>query len=273
MFWTRVLIYVGIVLGVWVIVHLLRLRLHRVYRLFCVFLIFEVLSRAIVSLNGLLHFSADYRILWLAVAAPGWILETWVVYALLEAVLANLPGVLSLSLFLLRVSFVVAGVAAIGVVLHLAQSEPASLGRLARAALLGIQVERAVGVLALLVLLGISLFVLWFPVQMPRNLLAFTAGLTVYFLFRTAAVLASSFLQPGAVDVLREVTLVVLPACYVYWALSISAKGELMRVRVGHSWSTPANRQSVLNELEKMNAALLRSVKNYPLQGNTKISS
>jgi hypothetical protein len=116
-----------------------------------------------------------------------------------------------------------------------------------------------VDILALLLLLAILSFVLWFPVQMPRNLIVFSAGLFIYFVFRTASDVSDAFLPQTAVDNLSNVSIVVLRICYIYWALSITASGEIAAVRIGHSWSAPADQDQVLRELEKMNAALLRT--------------
>ncbi len=259
---TRILLSIGIVLGLCVIVRLLSLRLHQVYRLFSAFLAFEVASTTAVMLGGVLHLRFDYRVVWLALAVPGWVLTLWMVYALLDAILANLPGVLSFSQFLLRIGFVIASAIAVVLVIDLSRSAPPVHGEMGRIALYGLLIERTVSVVALLVLLGISLFVLWFPVQMPRNILLFSIGLTIYFLFRTASILGAAFLPALAERDLREITLVVLPACCAYWMLAISAKGERSKIRVGRSWASPANRQDVIRELERMNAALLRGGKN-----------
>lgn len=257
--WTRAAVYVGIVLGLCVILRLLSLRLHKVYRLFSAFLAVEVTSELALAISTRLPM--DYRLCWIVLAIPGWILTLWTVYALLDAILAKLPGVLSLSQFVLRLGFLIAAAVACAVVLETPHLGPQVHGAFEEAILAGIQIERAVGVLALLALLAIEGFVLWFPVEMPRNLFAFTAGLTVYFLFRTATVLSIAFLPPHAQARLAQITMIVLPACYVYWIVSIHRSGEASQVRVGQSWAGSNNQELALLELERMNTALLRSVK------------
>jgi hypothetical protein len=260
MIWLRIPVYASICFSAWVIIRLLSLHLHRVYLVFCGFLAFELLSGVVAAINAALGSPIDYRLLWVTLAPPEWILTLWTIYTLLDAVLDKLPGVLSFSKRLLRIVFLISAVVAFGIALALLKFNviDASADMLAQAAAVGITLERTIGILALLVLIAILGFVLWFPVQMPRNLILFCSGLVVYFLFRTGSAFGDALLPPNQAAVISTASLIVLPACYVYWALSITLKGEKTIVAIGHGWSMGAQAQ-MIRELEDMNAALLRS--------------
>src|SRR5438270_6661310 len=90
------------------------LRLHRVYQIFCLFLLSELLG-SLLALLG--HFGPewlpDYRIVWMVGESVIWIFTLWTVYALLDAVLANLPGILRFSRKLLNGAFISAGILAL----------------------------------------------------------------------------------------------------------------------------------------------------------------
>lgn len=257
--WLQVPVYLGPVLGVAVIIRLLRLRLHRVYQVFCAFLAVEVVAGAVIWMSAALRLQYDYRVIWFALAPFSWVFTLLTVYALLGAILDQLPGVLSFSQFLLKISFFVAGGIGAAVAIQVTRGGPAVHGLWMKAVLFAVGMERAVSLIAVLVLLGIEAFVLWFPVRMARNLFVFSAGLTVYFLLRAVSVLGLGVLSHQQETLLSNITMSALTLCYVYWLATITARGELTEVQIGHSWSSEAQ-ESALRELERMNTILLRSV-------------
>ncbi len=123
-----------------------------------------------------------------------------------------------------------------------------------------IVMERIISSVALAVLLVMLAFVLWFPVQMPKNLVFFSFGFIVYFACKTALFLAHSFL-PG--EVARQVGtfgMLVIDLCFVYWLTAITREGESVPLRIGHRWKKD-EQQRLLEQLEGMNAALLRGAR------------
>ena len=251
-------------LAILLIVRLLILRLHSVYRVFSAFLLFDLLSSLITFLETLLHDPRlDYRITWMGLESISWILSLWVVYALLAAILANLPGILSFSRKLLNATFLVAFLIA------LLTAEPEySLGALSgpvdgidRAVRIVFVSERVVSMVALLVLVFIIAFILWFPVQMPKNLVIFSIGFIVYFAALTALLLAQSFWAHEISRTISNIILLVPTACYAYWAVLITAPGEERIVRIGHSWRGATEQKRLIGQLEAMNLALLRAAR------------
>src|ERR1700685_3385305 len=162
--------YISDALEFALIVRLLMLRLHSVYQVFCAFLLFDLFSSAVffVTTYARLH----YLVAWMALRPIAWVLSLWMVYALLDAMLVNLPGILRLSRKLLNFVFI----AALIVALFTARPEYSASGLATspaatnRAFGVVLVLERVISSAALLILLAILAFILWFPVQMPRNL-------------------------------------------------------------------------------------------------------
>ncbi|MBV9762019.1 MAG: hypothetical protein JO340_15760 [Acidobacteriaceae bacterium] len=255
--------YISGGLALALVMRLLLLRLHRVYKVFCAFLLFDLFSSAVffvLTYGSFAH--ADYRIVWMALRPAAWILSLWMVYALVDAVLANLPGIRRLSHKILNGAFV----GALLVALLTAEPEYAasklagSTDAVMRALGAAFVMERVIFMAALLVLLAVLAFILWFPVQMPRNLAVFSIGFTVFFLVTAALLLARTYLPGGSLSLFSDIATSVLAACYVYWLLFLNRAGETRPVRMGHSWG-PAEQGRLVGQLEAMNTALLRSVR------------
>lgn len=263
--WPHTAEIVSDVLTVVLIVRLLGLRLHSVYRVFCILLLFEFVTSGVVLW---FHFNPpqrlDYRVVWLCFTPIGWILYLATAYALLNALLKKFPGILRFSRRVLHVSFVLA--ALIGVLTarsefvayeHTVVSATGSLNHLVAAGLVG---ERIFSMVAALAILATLALILWFPVQLPRNLTVFSVGLAVYFAARASLLLAQSFFPSVNWDVFNTSALFILTACLVYFLIFINKAGEEAPVRIGHSWNA-AEQQRLIGQLEAMNAALLRTAR------------
>lgn len=252
-----------IALAITLIFRLLSLKLHRVYSVFAVFLGYDLLQSAVDLVeSALADPRIDYRVSWMIMRPPAWILYLWMVHALLAAMLLKLPGISRISSVLLN------GVFAGATILALLTTVPEYLNRdggkldpVARAVVIGLALERAISIAAILVLLGMLTFILWFPVQMPRNLALFGAGFVIYFGAKTALLLMLTYL-PHFYQENRNLISVaisfVLAGCFAYWTCFIDARGEATQVRPGHGWAAGQQLQ-LLGRLEAMNAALLES--------------
>ena len=244
------------------VVRLLSLRLHRVYIIFAIFLGYGLLQSLVqlaeVALRNPQQF--DYRVTWMVIRPPAWILSLWMVHSLLAAILRKLPGISRLSNSLFQTIFL----GAAGLALLTAIPEYLNRGSLAttvidRALVLGLALERATSIAAILVLMAMLIFILWFPVEMPRNLAVFSAGMVVYFAAKTALLLMLTYL-PQFYSLHREPISIaisyVLAGCLAYWTIFIDSRGELRQVRLGHSWQA-SEQHKLIGQLEAINAALL----------------
>ncbi|MGB6943220.1 MAG: hypothetical protein WBE37_12535 [Bryobacteraceae bacterium] len=103
----------------------------------------------------------------------------------------------------------------------------------------------------------ISGFLVYYPVPLGRNVIAYLAGYAVY--FPTIATMA--FFQNLGYFWNRQkgnVDMGISVACLTFWLLALNRAGENKRVVVGHHWN-PGDEQRLLAQLEEINASLLRS--------------
>jgi hypothetical protein len=194
----------------------------------------------------------------MAMRLVAWILTLWMVYAFISAVLHSLPGILNFSRKLLNYILPIAVV--LGALSFRPEYTASGLSGMPdpidHAVGIAIVLERVIATIALLVFAGILAFVLWFPVQMPRNLAVFSVGLVFYFAAKVALLLFHSYFLHSSADLVNNGISLVLSACYVYWGLFIRADGETAPVRMGHSWHK-LDQQRLIGQLEALNAALL----------------
>ncbi|MGI8962056.1 MAG: hypothetical protein ACR2IV_20320 [Bryobacteraceae bacterium] len=243
------------------IIRLLLLRLHRVYRIFCLFLVSELSASLVADLKFLAPGSLpDYRIIWIVAQSVIWICTLWTVYALLDAVLTNLPGILGFSRKLLNGAFISAGILALLTAPpeYSVSGAAEFLDPIARAVSIGFVLDRVLSTVALLVLVSILGFLLWFPVEVSKNLIVFSTGFLVYFAAKTALLLTRSFWSHQSLNLVSNLIMFISCACYAYWAMFISRQGENVPVRVGHSWRV-REQERLIGQLEAINAALLRT--------------
>lgn len=251
-------------LAILLVVRLLLLRLHSVYRIFCLYILVQVIGSWIAFIDDFVpaHHQIDYRLTWIPLQVVVWILSLWMVYAFLKGVLRSLPGILKFSRKLLNVIFL----AAIGLALWSAAAEYSSSNALRFVTPLGKIVgrmfilDRAICSAACMSILAIFAFVLWFPVSMPKNLAMFSVGFAVYFAATAASLLTWSLFSGSSLRLVDNATIFILSACYAYWAIFLTAEGESLPVRIGHSWR-PLEQDRLMDQLEAMNASLMRSAR------------
>jgi len=261
MIWGQIAKGVDAALCLALIIRLLVLRLHRVYRIFCLFLISELLGSLVAFLKFLADESLpDYRIIWMVAESVIWICMLWTVYALLDAVLTNLPGILGFSRKLLNGAFISAGIFALLTARaeYLLSGAATDIDPIARIVGVGFVLDRVLSTVALLVLVSILGFMFWFPVEVSRNLIVFSTGFLVYFAAKTALLLTRSFWSNENVRLISNLIMFISGACFAYWAMFISRQGETVPVRIGHTWHR-REQERLIGQLEAMNSALLRT--------------
>jgi hypothetical protein len=268
--WPSFAQYVELCLGFVLVARLLSLRLHRVYRYFCVFLLADIsgtLLWAIAKRTRGTAFHFDYRIAWLSEHVIVWLFTLLTVYALLDAILTQLPGILKLSHRILNASFAAATL--IGLLTALPEYRAAANtqtfhNRLAHVVAGAIVLDRVIESVALLTLLGILFFLIWFPVEMSRNLATFFSGFVVYFALQACLSLAVSLLSGGATEFVRLINLwsaVLVAAVFAYWTFFITEAGEAVPARLHIAPLHRREEDLLVAQLEAMNASLLRAVR------------
>ena len=265
MTWIRVAQVTADALSVVLIIRLLRWRLNGVYRVFCALLMWTLFWSLMTFVQQALRTGKlDYRLTWIAMTAGTWVLSLCMVYSLLQAILAGLEGIRSFSKRLLTVTFISVVVLSL-LTIRLDVAVTGSTGYLSgfvdsigRAVKVTFDLDRVISTVALLLLLVILGFVLWFPVQMPRNLAVFSIGFIVYFAANTGLLLTRGIWSRNVFLLLDTITVFIMTASYVYWVLFITPQGETVPVRLGHRWDRK-EQDRLIGQLEAMNASLLRA--------------
>lgn len=221
--------------------------LHKIYVNFFRYLIVELLQALIpllVPLRSLLY--SDLFILSRVFVL---IFCALIVLELYSVVLRNLEGIAGIARKYIKAALAIA-IASSLLPLALEKARDTPTGYL-------FIVERPIlSTLAVLILL-ISAFLVYYPVPLGRNVIAYLAGYAVYFSTIATTVLFENmgyFWNREA----SNVDMGIAVACQIFWLFALSRQGENKRVVVGHQWN-PGDDQRLLAQLDAINANLLQS--------------
>ena len=271
--WEYIVQCLNLTLGILLIIRLFRIKLNKTYRLFYIFLIADLSGSALWILArtfGLL--SVDFYLLsWLVIRPLVWLFMLLVVYSLLEKILIQLPGLLRLSKRVLYVTFFLALV--IGLVS--ARYEYSAPGFIAvrgtqfvnQCWITELVLNRVIYSTALLSLIAILSFLLWFPVSIPRNLVAFAVGFTAYFASMTALLLTRSLWPSETIQIQAEVLKIinfligsVSSICFAFWIFVLSPTGEVVPSTIAVQ-REPQEQERLIAQLELINDTLLKAAR------------
>ncbi|MBV9675106.1 MAG: hypothetical protein JO185_02135 [Acidobacteriaceae bacterium] len=270
--WELIVQCSNLALGILLIIRLFSTKLYKVYKPFCIFLITDliiiaswVLSAAFKPFSG--HF---YLLTWLIVQPLVWLFTLLMVYSLLERILVQLPGVLRLSKRVLHGTFLLAIL--IGLVSAWFEYRAPGFifqreNLLTRFWVTELVFDRVVASTALLSLVAILIFLLWFPITIPRNLAVFSVGLVIYFAAITGALLARSLWPNGALPAIVKLVHVVSTslggisgACFAFWIFYLSPSGEKVESKIAIQ-RQPQEQERLIAQLELLNATLLKAAR------------
>jgi hypothetical protein len=116
--------------------------------------------------------------------------------------------------------------------------------------------ERSMNFTAMVVLLLMSGFLLWFPVRTPRNTAICIAGFVIYSFHRWTGLLLIE-LWPDYQRQFSTAMLCVSLACLTAWAILLRPDGETSTVQTGHRWN-PEEADRLRLQLDAINARLAR---------------
>ena len=254
MHWTLVAEIISDALALILIFRLLSLRLHSVYGVFCLFLVFEIAMSLATLAETHLYGAFDYRTIWACSRVVSWVLSIWIIYRLLGAILANYPALQAFSRKIFGCAIVLA------IVVGFLTGIPEYSSRISGMVGFVLVLDRVISTTALILLIAVLGFILWFPVKMPRNLAVFSIGFAVYFTAKTTFLLALSFWSHESLRLVSNAIVLVLSGCYLCWTILLTPQGKVASVQIGHSWR-PADREHLLLQLEAVNASLLRTAR------------
>jgi hypothetical protein len=110
-------------------------------------------------------------------------------------------------------------------------------------------------------LLLVAIFLIYYPVPLGRNVIAYSVGYVVYFLTNTAVMLSANLNQHWTRQ-LNGVEMVVSVLCLLFWIMALSLDGESKVLVIGHPWNR-ADEQRLRAQLDAINASLLQAGGKY----------
>lgn len=119
--------------------------------------------------------------------------------------------------------------------------------------------ERAIISSLVLFVFLITVFLLYYPIPLNRNVIVYSIGYAFYFLCKAASLFArnSGFAKTSFVS---DIWLTVSTLCVLFWIIFLNRKGEKTAVVFGHRWDR-GDEARLLRQLEAINASLLRTTR------------
>ncbi len=118
-------------------------------------------------------------------------------------------------------------------------------------------VERTMDLWALLFLLLITAFMLWFPVHLMRNAAFYLLGFMVYFSARSAGLLVVNLLNHRYQPYVDAAMLSISLGCLLLWIVALRRENEDQATVIGHRWDA-SEVARLAGQLDAINASLLR---------------
>ncbi len=213
--------------------------LYKVYVYFFGYLVLEFLQALIpvfVPIESRL-----YLVLYVATQVLVTSFYALVVLELYSKVLRDLPGIASVARRYIKVTVAVAITIAL-LFLQLGATRASVTGYL-------LSFERSVMASLVIFVLFVSLFLVYYPVPLGRNVIVYLIGYSVYFLTKAAASLLMNF-GGDWIRPLSSMLMAVSLGCCVFWCAALGRQGESKRLVVGHQWN-PGGRTEIEGAVER----------------------
>lgn len=114
--------------------------------------------------------------------------------------------------------------------------------------------EGAMELMVVVFWIAAAAFLLWYPVEVSRNVAVFIGGFVFYALQRRVLLFLLNT-YPGSSDVLSAVTLIFQLCCLIFWIATVRRNGEALKTVTGHRWN-PAEAKRLLRQLDEINERL-----------------
>lgn len=223
--------------------------LYKIYRFFFAYLV-------IICIQGVIPFFISAR-----ADAYAWFFfstETIVIclYALIvlelySLVLRQLPGISSVAHRYIQIAILIA--IAISVLLLSLEQTPGN--RIARF----FSFERPIVSSLLCFVFLITAFLAYYPIRLSRNVIYYTVGYVIYFTSKGMALFLRNIGHQWD-KVLSPAMLAISTACLIFWTVALRGEREQESQIFRHRWN-PEDEQRLLNQLDAVNASLLRARK------------
>ncbi len=241
----------GLVLAALLAVKLVLTRLFRVYKWFFLFLCFQI-TCSLVLLPISSNRSA-YGLVFLITEPVVWFLYILVVLELYSLALRNHPGIASLS----RWAMLLAVGVSVGVsALTLSADLGRPTGRYKTLVYYSV-VERGLVFSLVLFLLLITVFLVWYPVSIRRNVVVHASLCSIYFLSSAVALFIRNMAGYQITTVISNVMLLVDLVCFSLWIGVLNRRGEERLMVVRSRWR-PEDEERLVSQLDALNQVLVR---------------
>lgn len=234
------------------ILRLVREGLARAYAGFFVYLCVGVLQTLIM-----LPFrpnTTTYAWLYLFTQPVIWLLSILIVVELFSLVLRGYQGIASLG----RWTMMAALAAAVLIALVTLVPDLQNAGGQYRTLIYYNVIERGINSSLVIFLLVISVFVVWYPLPLSRNVILHAIVYSVYFLCSTLALFVQNIRGLEITRIISTILIALTCACLVVWIFLLRRQGEEQTVSVRRQWH-PEEGERLVRQLDAINAALLRS--------------
>jgi hypothetical protein len=227
-------------------------RLARIYPFLIAYLLADWLEQVLLLPFAGRHHQTAYALIYFPGQSVKVILLIFVVLELFDRALIQQPALARFGRRMLGYLFTLAvGIGLVNLLLD-AGAANSFLVRFLR-------LERTVDLVALILLIVMSGFLLWFPVRARRNTVYWFAGFMIYSFFRWTGLLLNN-LWPQSSQNFSVVMLTVGLVCMAGWAILLKPEGEKETVVTGHSWN-PAQAERLTVQLNTINSRLERLVR------------
>jgi hypothetical protein len=193
---------------------------------------------------------------WTFSAPLFWLAYILVVLELYSLVLRKYAGIASLGRWLL-IGALVISIGASGLSLPVDLSNPGERFPIIRSVT---AMERGVMTSLAIFLLLITLFLVWYPVPLSRNVMMHSMVCALYFLGSTMGLLVRNVAGHGATMAVNVAMNGLDLACLVLWGVLLTRAGETSTRLLRNNWR-PEQQERLLEQLSSVNAVLLRAAR------------
>lgn len=246
--WASIVGYAALCFRLW------RDGLDRTYRWFTAYLLFDA-ARSI-GLKVIPYNTNLYFWVWATSELFLDILYILVVLELVSLILGKFRGIASLGRWAVFAALML-GVFIASVSLSPDLSNPTEQYPLLRYFFV---LQRGINSSLVLFLLFMTLFLVWYPVPLSRNLVVYSAIYFVYFLCISLAFLVRNLAGHPVTQLVNLALSATNVACVVAWLALLTRAGEQRAVTVRQRWNA-AEQQHLIDQLAAINASLLRTAR------------
>ena len=245
--------YLNIAATIALAVRLSQTGLIRTYRWFGIYLLVDLTESMLFLYFLQIHALRYYAETYMVGQGMKMILSVFVLLELYRVALASRPAIARFGRRTVGYALATAAaIAALGLILDrsVPKDQPVLLHRY-------YVVERTVDVWALIFLLLITAFMLWFPIKLMRNAAFYLLGFMIYFSARSAGLLVVNLLTNRYMPAVDSIMLGISFCCLLFWVVALRREDQDEATVIGHRWDESAMAR-LASQLDAINAGLLR---------------